>query len=330
MESQLLTDSQFVLIVIFFPLMKLNSTYALRYGKIGPLNELKTEYPLLDNLLPALSKNFVNNHPINNPIVAVSSSYHFELMNEIECITFFAASSAQARAEEEILGLKHILRLYKTDCQILFDLFNGGAAGPLSTLNNVRFQHFPQSYYSWDNRAIEGFEDFLCEVLKTNFYNALVSCISKIEDKEAKRDRTRILISLKIFNEAFIPPNIISIQLFSKSNLILIGAAFEALLNLPSDNIDKAFQHSVMLLAGNRSTMLKRWCKEFYDLRSKLAHGDINWYGEEEMFNVGGKNKVDFSMFSNDLFVHCLKTKLFLMGLFPEYERDTFRIEDYI
>jgi hypothetical protein len=329
MKMPSLIGGQFVLLAIFFPLMKLNASYTLRYGKIGPLNELKTEYPLLDNLLPTLSKNLVNNQPINNPVVAVSSSHPDKLMDEIECITFFSVASDKARADEEILGPKHLIKLYKKDCQIFYDL-NGEVAGHLLSLSETKFQYFPQSYYTWDNRLIEAFEAFLCDVLKSNFYNALVSCTVEVSDKEAKRDSTRILVSLKIFNEAFIPPNIISIQLFSKSYLVLLGAAFEALLNLPSDNIDKAFQHSVMLLAGNRSVMLKRFCKEFYNLRSKLAHGEINWYEEEEMFNVGGNESLDYSVIAKHLFIHCLKTKLFLMGLFPEYERDLFQIENYI
>jgi hypothetical protein len=117
--------------------------------------------------------------------------------------------------------------------------------------------------------------------------------------------------------------------MFSKSYVILIGAAFEALLNLPSENIDKAFQHSVMLLAGNRSTILKRWCKEFYNYRSRLAHGDIEWHDEEEYFKLGNNKSASFHQVAVHLFVHCLKTKLFLMGLYPQYQRDEFQLESY-
>jgi len=138
------------------------------------------------------------------------------------------------------------------------------------------------------------------------------------------------LVAIKIFNEAMIPANVPSIQMFSKSFLILLGAAFEALLNLPQDNIGRAFQHSVTLLAGNRSTLLKRWCKEFYGYRSRLAHGDVEWYGEEELFKMGGNKALPFAVIASRLFVHCLKTKLFLMGLFPEYEREEFLVESIV
>jgi hypothetical protein len=64
-----------------------------------------------------------------------------------------------------------------------------------------------------------------------------------------------------------------------------------------------------MLLAGNRSLALKRWCKEFYEYRSKLAHGELEWYQKEKLFRVS-KNKTDagtpFSLIARELFVHCL------------------------
>ena len=118
-------------------------------------------------------------------------------------------------------------------------------------------------------------------------------------------------------------------QVLSKSYVILLGAAFEALLNLPDEKINKAFQHSVMLLTGNRSTLLKRWCNEFYSYRSKLAHGEFDWYGKDNLFKIGGNSELPFPPIASKLFVHCLKTKLFLMGLFSDYKRENFSIESF-
>ena len=310
--------------------MNLTSVYELQYGKIGPINALKINHPGLNELSPLLSRNLVNDEPIRDPVVAVSTSNPEKLMDEVEFITFFASSSETARGEEEILGQRHLIALYDKDNQIYFNLDGYTIGAPLQLLYGTRFQYFPHSYHTWDNEAIQNFKSFLSDTLNSNLFHSMVSCLSEVEDKEAKRDRTWILVSIKIFNEAMIPPNVPSIQIFSKSYLILLGAAFEALLNLPQDSIEKAFQHSVMLLAGNRSTILKRWCKEFYDYRSRLAHGDIEWYGKEELFNIGGNKSLPFRYIASRLFVHCLKTKLFLIGLFPEYKRDEFLIESYV
>jgi len=330
MEIEGLLSENVRLLVIFWPVMKLTSVHALQHGDIGPTSTLSMKYSGLTDLVPLLSRNFVNDEPITDPVVAVSSSNAIKLMHEVEFITFFACSSGMARAEEEVLGQRHLIVLYEKDNQTYFNLDGYAVGAPLHLLHGVRFQYFPHSYFTWDDTSISDFEGFLSDTLSSNLFRALQSCLSEVEDKEAKRDLARILISIKIFNEAMIPANIPSIQMFSKSFLILLGAAFEALLNLPQDNIERAFQHSVMLLAGNRSTLLKRWCKEFYDYRSRLAHGDVEWYGKEELFKMGGNRTVPFPHIASNLFVHCLKTKLFLMGLFPEYERDEFLIESFV
>lgn len=330
MDISEIVNENFQLLIIFFPVMKLDSVYQLHSGKFGPISALKTEFPALDELVPLLSSNFVNDEPIENPVVAVSVSSPMKLMDEVEFITFFAASSERARAEEEILGQRHLIGIFEKDNKTYFNLDGYAVGAPLHLLHGTKFQYFPHSYFTWDDTAIKDFEDFISDVFNSSFYKALISCLSEVHDKEAKRDRARILVAIKIFNEAMIPPNVPSLQMFSKSYLILLGAAFEALLNLPQDNIEKAFQHSVMLLAGNRSTTLKRWCKEFYNYRSRLAHGDIDWYGKEETFNLGGNKSLSYPYIASRLFVHCLKTKLFLMGLFPEYKRDEFLLEAYI
>ena len=330
MTTKTLIDEEFDLLTIFFPVMKLKSVYQLQNGKIGPISTLIPEYPILNDLSPFLSQNYVNDEAINDPIIAVSDLSPDKLLDEIEIITFFAASSEQARGEEEILGQRHTIGLFKKDNKVFLNLDGYAVSAAIDLLQGTRFQYFPHAYFTWDDKAIDNFEAFISELLNSNFFKALNGCFQEVQDKEMMRDRARILISVKIFNEAIIPPNVPSIHMFSKSCIILLGAAFEALLNLPQENIEKAFQHSVMLLAGNRSTILKRWCKEFYNYRSRLAHGDIDWYGEEQIFNIGGNKSLSYPCIASRLFVHCLQTKLFLMGLFPEYRRDEFLLKAYV
>jgi hypothetical protein len=317
------------LFVIFWPVMKLKSTHALQYGDIGPISKLTSKYPALSDLSPSLSLNYVNGEQIEEPVVAVSSSNPQELMDEVEFITLFTCSPGMVRGAVEILGQRHLIALYEKDNLRAFNI-NGYSMGyPLESLHNLRFEYFPHYYFTWDDEAIANFEDLLSATLSNNFFHALQALLSEVEDKEARRDRDRILVSIKIFNEAMIPANVPSLQSYSKSYLILLGAAFEALLNLPQDNIGEAFRHSVMLLAGNRSAVLKKWCKEFYNYRSRLAHGDVEWYGMEESFKMGGNKVAPFPTVASGLFFHCLKTKLFLMGLYPEYKREEFLLESF-
>ena len=329
MTAKTLIDEEFDLLTIFFPVMKLKSVYQLQNGTIGPISALIPEYSILNDLSPFLSQNYVNDEPINDPIIAVSGLNHDKFLDEIEILTFFAASSEQERGEEEILGQRHTIGLFQKNNKVFLNLDGYAVGAAIDLLQSTRFQYFPHAYFTWDDKAIDNFEDFISEVLDDNFFKALSGCSQEVQDKEMMRDRARILISVKIFNEAIIHPNVPSFHMFSKSYIILLGAAFEALLNLPQENIEKAFQHSVMLLAGNRSTILKRWCKKFYNYRSRLAHGDIDWYGEEQNFNLGGNNSLSYQFVASRLFVHCLQTKLFLMGLFPEYQRDEFLVEDF-
>ena len=326
MTAKTLIDNEFDLLTIFFPVMKLTSAYQLQNGKIGPISALIPEYPILNDLLPLLSLNFVNDEPINDPIIAVSDSKLDKFLNEIEIITFLFVTNKQGGGDEEILGQRQTIGLFKKDNTVFFNLDGYLVSDTKALSEGIRFQYFPHAYFSRDEEAIHTFEAILSDILKSNFFKALTGCSSEVKDKEMMRDRARILISLKIFNEAVIPTNAPSIHMFSKSNIILLGAAFEALLNLPQENIGKAFQHSVMLLAGNRSELLKKWCKKFYNYRSRLAHGDIDWYGEEELFNLSENDSVSYNFIASELFVHCLKTKLFLMGFLPEYQRDEFLI----
>jgi hypothetical protein len=218
MDIEGLLSENFRLFVIFWPVMKLTSVHALQHGDIGPIGKLTCKHPTLKDLSPLLSLNSVNGEPIVNPVAAVSSSNPRKLMDEVEFVTFFACSSGSAKSEEEILGQRHLIALYEKDNQTFFNLDGYAVGAPLQLLHGARFQYFPRPYFTWDDAAIEGFEDFLSETIASDLFHALQSCLLEVDDKEAKRDRARILVSIKVFNEAMIPANVPSIQMFSKYN----------------------------------------------------------------------------------------------------------------
>ena len=122
MTAKTLIDEEFDLLTIFFPVMKLKSVYQLQYGKIGPVSKLIPEYPILNDLSPFLSQNYVNDEPINDPVIAVSDLSPDKLLDEIEIVTFFAASSEQARGEEEILGQRHTIGLFQKNNKVFINL----------------------------------------------------------------------------------------------------------------------------------------------------------------------------------------------------------------
>ena len=158
MTAKTLIDEKFDLLTIFFPVMKSKSVYQLQNGKIGPISALIPEYPILNDLSPFLSQNYVNGEPINDPVIAISNFSPDKFLDEIEIMTFFASSSEQARGEEEILGQRHMIGLFQKDNNVFVNLDGYAVGAAIDLLKSTRFQYFPHAYFTWDDTAIDDFE----------------------------------------------------------------------------------------------------------------------------------------------------------------------------
>ena len=313
---------------LFFPVMQLTKVHQLKYGSIGPASKLLPKYLTLSKILPALDRVTLDGKRIEDPVFAASTFDFEKFIGEIEAVAFLTASSQQSMAEEEIFGHKIMFTIHKRNGEDLICIDGHALFTPIESLYSIQLQHFPRGFYRWDVKRILEFEPFLEKTLRQGLYKAIVRCLSNAGDKELTKARTRIIISLLLFNQVCI--HLALTQPFSNTNVILLAAALEALLNLPSETISASFQHSVTTLIGTKTSLLKRWCKEFYDYRSALVHGDVAWGSEEKAFNSSGKRGRPHSVIACHVFVHCLKTKLFLMGLFPEYTREEFDFDAFL
>lgn len=90
----------------------------------------------------------------------------------------------------------------------------------------------------------------------------------------------------------------------SPETLVLHAAtALEALLDLPRGGTTDAFRNSVALLLGENAE-LRRWCGEFYNVRSRIIHGDETptlLYGSR-----GQRPHLSHLDFSRKVFEQCL------------------------
>lgn len=315
-------SSEIETLIIFFPLMELKNVYQLTYGDIGPVSQLLSKYPLLERISPALTRNLLDGENIKDPVVAIAKKGHSKFINEIQCITFLATNEPNYTAADEILGQKALFTTYRENDRDWMCINKGASLSPIESFHTAVFRDFPKMFIRWDSEVLTKFETCLSGLLQTSFYRALVKCLSDDKDKEVQRERSRIIISITLFNDALI--NQRDEDIFSKHEIILLAAAFEALLNLPTESLRSSFTNVLMTLLGIRTTALRKWCEAFYDLRSSLVHGDTAWEKEKFMFSFQGKNHLDHAGTAQQLFACCLRTKLFLMGFLPNPDRTEF------
>lgn len=309
---------------IFFPLVNLEAEYRLKYGDIGPASILTKKYPKILKILPALDKVTVDGENIKDPVFAASTMDFKKFIDEIECIAFLAEDNP---AVYEIFVNKVMLTIHNEDGQELICI-NKYALIPLDIITRVNFENFPKDYRRWDTDSVSKFESEISNMINSDFYKALIYCLSDEQDKEVAKEKRRIIVSIMLFNEAFI--NLAMTHPFSNIKIVLIAAAFEALLNLPPEAIEASFEQAITTMVGKKTTMLKKWCKTFYNYRSRLVHGDIDWNKDEKPFIYLNKEGPPCSIIAKNLFTYCLRTKLYLMGASSEYKRESFDFDNYI
>ena len=307
--------------------MELKKVYHLKYGEIGPINKLIHSHPILADIIPALMQTTIDGNNLKDPIVAISNANAQKFIGELECLCFSIVCETNSLAEEEIFGQKSVFMVSEEENRIYFNKYSW--ISPIKQLQKIRFQDFPKSYFRWDKEEIAKFEAFFAKALRTKLYSSLTECLSYDKDKETRRERSRIIISIVLFNQAHIGS---LLQPFSKNHIIFIAAAFEALLNLPSEAIQKTFQNEIMTLIGKRTSLLKKWCTDFYEYRSRLVHGDVAWEDQEkkESFRLPDGKLIDHSVIASKLFVRCLKAKLFLAGMLKNYRPEGFTFLDLV
>lgn len=241
-------------ILLFFPIMQLTKVYPMKYGFIGPASQLKS--PRLSKILPALDKVTLDGERIQEPVFAVSTSQFDKFIGEIEALAFLSASDRESHAEEEILGHKIMFIFCKEKGEEVICIDEHVRIRPPEAVNSIQLQGFPKGFHRWDVPKILKFEPFLEKTLQEGLYRAIVECLSGSEDKELRREKRRVIVSITLFNQVHI--HLALTQPFSSISVILLAAALEALLDLPSETISATFQHTVAMLLGGKTSLLKK------------------------------------------------------------------------
>lgn len=81
--------------------------------------------------------------------------------------------------------------------------------------------------------------------------------------------RLRLIRAIEHYNRSFSE----GIGIDDRDRILSLSAGFEALLYLPDEGIQQAFKGSIMSLLGD-IPQLSEWALSFYNLRSKIVHGE--------------------------------------------------------
>lgn len=300
---------------VFLPLLLLKELRELRYGRIGPASLLAQSFSVLNDFLPALQHVSIDGTKITDPILAVSSSDHAKFRSEIEVIKYMILrdhfdSSVSIFESLSILIIHHeALKKLITIDEHVTTLTTG-----LISINSNNYSSYSDEYMTHElNQIASTFDTIMC----SDLLQALMLCVENKSDSDKQREANRIIVAVSVMNR-------ISIELndpTSNTQVLLLAAAFEALLNLPSEAKVATFQHAVTTLTGESSRLMNRWCREFYNYRSALTHGDVLWNSDRATFGVHGDDGPPHSFIAARMLEYCLEVKLFLMGLLPRYHR---------
>lgn len=146
----------------------------------------------------------------------------------------------------------------------------------------------------------------------------LIQCLKKsksTKNKEEKKANSRIISAIKFRNQSERE----EYKYKENIRIVLISAAFEALFNLSNKGIAQSFSNSISLLLGDCFDELKHWSKDFYNVRSRIVHGDEDQELTYKSY-FGGIEHVKHYKIAKTIFDICLRTKLYLMGVHNQYQ----------
>lgn len=102
-----------------------------------------------------------------------------------------------------------------------------------------------------------------------HFLNLIADEDSWTSGGNTKQDRRRVFRAIEFYNKSFL--NFAGVD--DRDRVLSLAAAFEALLHLPDSEIGKSFKSSLFNLFGEQEE-LGEWADGFYNLRSKIIHGE--------------------------------------------------------
>ena len=161
-------------------------------------------------------------------------------------------------------------------------------------------------------------KEAMYEFEESNLLRGLISCLldSNKRSKEEQKEYRRIIAAIKFRNQSERK----EYKFKENIRIILIAAAFEALFNLSSQEIGQMFQRAVTLLLGSCTEDLQHWARQFYDLRSRIVHGNDGFDLKYQSPLKDVPKHIDHYLVARRIFDECLRAKLYLMGLHNQYQ----------
>ena len=302
------TDRAFVL----FPLATLETTAGLQYGVIAPASALEAEHEVIGKMRGSIQMISVDTVPLGDPVFGVSKDNAEMFLDEIECLAFFLYSQPGC-FYDEIFSNRVLFTTHEDKGRNLVGINRYVLVDEDGLSRGVYLPDFPQEYRTWDRNALDSFEANLVSALRNPMYTALTNCIRPSTARsQDDRDKRRISIAVRIFNQS----TRFRLEPTNYTEIVLLGAAFEALLNLPNEPVMESFRFAVKTLMGSPSDQLDKWCKEFYAYRSSLVHGDLAWQEDKQLtYPKGQDGAPPHAYIAVNVFTECLWTKLQLMGV---------------
>ncbi|GEM_PF-6562430 len=311
--------------IFVFPFVTLNKYYKLRYGEVGASVDLAPNYPTLAKLFPSVISFVFGEAPTENPVFAISANHPEWFVIELEHLKFMFESRLYP-ASGEVFGnsTKFVIEENADEKSLWIGSHLKVQLSKDASLS-INIQRSAKPLIRWDEESLANFESVLSDILSDSFYHSLLRCIENADDKEISKERARINIAITLFNQCYIGPN--DEPPTTPVRIMLLAAAFEALLNLPSDSIVSSFEYAITTLLGGKTARLKKWCRDFYSLRSGLVHGDIIWRERDESQQLLGFPKAGDVWIARQLFIYLLKVKLYLLGIYPDFRRGELDLE---
>lgn len=300
--------------IIFMPYISLEKPHQIGNVIFWPYHQEKKKYlGNIDNAISRLDKiancyrNSYNNAPLKN-IVVVS------LKNNQE----FRPLTKQDREEiVDVINLFAYLWIHKIKSiplpffdNFIFNFYKINLEKDTGGMNLISRRGF--NFNDINHIKFQTPHHIIIEQLDNNFPNDLAQTLSELifvangAESDQQEEAKRIIRAISWFNQSKYTEPLISDQ----AMFISLGVALETLLGIDQfSRKGEELSHSIQLLLGE-SEEIKNWTQSFYKRRSEILHGkkvETLDYGEHSSHIT----------LAQIVFDHCLKTKLYLMKLWP-------------
>lgn len=300
--------------IFFLPYLSIEKPHKIGKVLFWPYHKFKNEY--LKNVKEALSRfdkmveryrSFYNDRPIktivvatleDNPKLKPLSKEQMELISD--AINLFAYIRIHQIQRHSALFFDNYI-FHR--CSINLDKDTGGLN--LQSRRGFNFVELDKITFQTPHHIfIELADRNYSEEFAKSLNNLFLLANSSVE--EERKEARRIIRAIKWFNQSkYIEPLITN-----EINFVSMGVALETLLGIQRfSRKSEELSHNIQLLLGE-SKNIKNWTESFYKRRSQILHGEkvkTLYYGEQS----------SHILLAQIVFDHCLKTKLYLMKLWP-------------